>query len=390
MATPVNKLETVVGVAKEVTEGTYVAPTDFLLSLPGIANNPAREELVRENLRADIGEVAPRIGIKTIETGVPLELKAGGTEGADPEMDLFLESALGNKRTISVRVTTKAGNGTTQLEIEDADIASLSVGDFIIVLESGDHTMHFITVKDSGAGTANVTITPARSAPADNVQISKSVTYFPANSGHSSLSVTTFWGDTIDERAIGCKVASFSLDNFTTGQLASIAFSMAGLNFARVDGGSSSPVFSSALPPVLLNACIFQDGIQLELNDVTLSFTNEIAQQRDLCSTQGIVSQRVKKRSIAGTINPYLDDTVVDQFNKFDLNTQYTLMITAASPSAVAGELDLGSAIGIFLPQVISTADPVGDVDDLLTDAIEFKATQGSSGDQDDIFIGFV
>lgn len=394
MATPINKLETVVGVAEEVTEGTYLAPTDWLLPLPGVTITAAREELLRETLRSDIGELTPRVGIKSSEASVPLELKASGTEGGTPEMDLLLEGALGGVPVdIATQSTTKAaGNTATVLQIEDADIGKYAVGNMIVVLESGAHDINFITAVDPTGGTANITVTPGKASGSysASVVVSKSRNYGVANSGHKHLSMTAYWGDTIQERVIGAKVAGFALENFSTGQLGSVNFTLDGLDFAKLDGSSAGASFSSALPPILLNACIFQDGVQLELSEFSLTLANEVAEQRDLCSSTGVISQRVKKRTITGSMNPYMDDTTVDQFDKFDLNTEYALVITGYSPSSTAGEIDLGSAFGFYLPQVISTAAPTSDVDDLLVDAVEFRATQGSAGTSDDIYVGFV
>jgi len=51
--------------------------------------------------------------------------------------------------------------------------------------------------------------------------------------------------------------------------------------------------------------------------------------------------------------------------------------------------LILGSSFGIYFPQVLFTADAVSDLDELLTEEIEFSANSGSDGSLQDVFISF-
>ena len=134
MAIGIQKNTTQIGVKEEVTEGTFVpvaADTDFIQPLEdGFDMTPAKELVERTILTSSIGNPTPRVGTKSVAATLPVELRASGIEGGTPDFDLFLKGALGDVRTIAAQVTTKvAGNTSSVLQIEDADIGDFTVGD---------------------------------------------------------------------------------------------------------------------------------------------------------------------------------------------------------------------------------------------------------------------
>jgi len=386
---------TVIGIEEEVTQGLFVAPqtdTSFIQTLPGFAWTPAREELVREIIDGSIGEATPRKGMKSVTEALPVEFRASGIEGGDVDFAPLLRAAMGARRN-SASSTTKAGNTSSVLQIEDADIGKYSPGDIVLVEEAGAFELRPITIVDSTPGSANITLAFALTAgaPADGVDISAFTTYLTANSTHPSLSASIFRANEIREAGLGLRVTSMALENFQTGQLASWNFALEGLTYTYVDGAAPfTPVFDTGLPPVILEACIFQDGNILKLNNFGVNLENTLAFITDTCNVNGRDSSRVSKRVITGTINPYTDDTDVSQFTKFDLNTEYSLFASAFNPSIVAGEIVLGSAVGIWLPQCISTEFVPGELDGTEIDDITFKATRGSTGTSEEMFLGLV
>ncbi|MBK6381721.1 MAG: hypothetical protein IPF72_19495 [Chitinophagaceae bacterium] len=266
------------------------------------------------------------------------------------------------------------------------------MGDIIVIKEPGAHSSHAITAIDTTPGAATITILPAApGVPTNGTDISLSTTYYPANSGHTALSLSYYWANTIREAAIGCKVTSLSIDNFTVGQIASFNFGLEGLSFTEVDGAAPhTPSYDSGIPPLILQACVYQDGVDVPLNSFTLSLDNSLGFITSTCSADGKISSRITERSIKGTMNPYKDDTSVAQFTRFNTNTPFTLCAFAFNPSAVSGEITMGSVVGIYLPNCLITSKKVADQDGILTDEIEFSADRGNSGSADEIFIGFV
>lgn len=396
MATPIAKNATVVAVMKEVTEGTYVAPgaaTDYVQVLEGISSNPIKETIERSVLTSSIGKVQPRAGLESVEGSLPMELKASGTEGGIPESGYVIESALGATRAITTQTTTKSsGNTGSVLQIQDADISKFNVYDIIVVLESGAHHCCYVSAVDSSAGTANITVSPSKPSGSfsNSVVISKSRMYYTANASHPSLSISTYWANEITQKAIGCKVASLALSNFSVGQIASWDASFSGLSYDRIDGAAPhTPSFDTALPPIVVsNACVYQDGTALKVNQFSFSVENEVSFVKEICAGQ--TGSRVVSRSVTGSFNPYMDDTAVTQFTKFDTNDDYVIFAFAANPSSTAGEYELGSVCGFVLPKCLTTELPTGDVDGLLTDDVSFTASRGAAGTTEEVYIGFI
>ena len=184
---------------------------------------------------------------------------------------------------------------------------------------------------------------------------------------------------------------SFALENFSTGQIANWNFSFEGLEASEQDGAAGfTPAYDSALPPLILKACLHQDGVKLDINDFAFTVENTLGFLTSTCDENGRIASRITDREVSGSFNPYKDDTSVDQWNKFDLNTTYELVVWAYNPSSVSGEIELGSAIVMYFPNCITTEKPVGDQDGLLTDNISFRASTGADGTSDELTISFI
>jgi hypothetical protein len=398
MATGVIKNTTIIGIKTEATEGTYIAPaavTDYLNpNEDGFELKPKKELVDRAVLDSNIGYATPRPGMKGVEVSLPVEWRASGTEGSATNYDLLYKGSLGGQRQITTTTTTKAtGNTGSILQIQDADISKFTVGDYIVIKEAGAHLGCFVTAKATGVGVASITVTPAKATGSysNSVVISKSTTYFPANSGHPALSLSYYWGNTIVEQAIGCKVKSMALDSFETGKLASMNFGLEGLSFNEIDGAAPhTPTFDTGLPPLILNACVYQDGVTVALNKFSLSLDNDLGFLTSTCDSGGKIASRVVSRKIKGSFNPYKDDTSVAYFTKFNANTEFALVINAFNPSSVAGEGVMGSFCGIYLPKCILTEKSVGNKDGILTEELSFTVSRGVDGQTDEIFVGFV
>ena len=396
MTTPIAKNATLVAIEPEVTEGTYVAPSagsSFIQTLEGIEVNPAKDLVEREVLTNSIGKVQPRVGLRSVSGSLPVEFKGSGTEGGAPEYGLLLESALGTKRSFTSS-TTKTGNANNQLEIEDADISKYSKYDILVIKESGSYHVAYVTAVDTTASAANIQYAPtAPFTPSDNVEVAASQMYVTANDSHPSFSTSVYWADEIRQTGVGCKVTSLSLENFQTGQVPTWGISFDGSNYDRVDGSAPfTPSFDDALPPILQggeSSCVFEDGTQMENNNFSVELSNELSFVESICEGRSGAS-RMTSRTVSGSVNPYMDDTDVSRFTKFNDNTPFALFAYAANPSSTAGELELGSICAVLLPNCITTEMPTGDQEGLLTDDISFSANRGSQGDIEEMVVGFI
>ena len=251
MATPIVKNLTQIGIKAEVTEGTFVpvaADTDFVQPLEdGFELISLKEQIDRNILTSSIGRATPRAAQESSTASLPVEMRASGIEGGEPDFDLLLKGAVGDVRTVGSQFVTDTGHSSTVLQVTAHPFA---VGDSFVILEAGQR--HICAVRLQTATT--LTICPeAPFTPSDNVVLSKTRVYFPADTGHPSLSLSYFWANEILQKGIGMKVNNLNFGNVTTGQTGVFEFGLEGLNFDEVDGSSGfSPVFDSGLPPIHL------------------------------------------------------------------------------------------------------------------------------------------
>lgn len=390
------KKNTAYAVKVEGTEGTYEAPasaSDYVQVLAdGAELNPSKELLERNIFTSSIGKTSPRVGMKQVSGTIPVEARAHSTEGAAPEYDALMRSALGSKRTISTTTTTKAsGNTASVLQIEDADISKFNVGDIIMVKMDDAYHVSPISAVDDTASSANITLlVPHPSGDIDDsVVIAKSTTYIVADSGHPSLSISKYVEGAIREKAVGCKVTSMSLEGFATGQLPSFSFGFEGLDYAReVSAIPHTPSYDSALPPIVLDGRMYMDGSAIDINELTVELENTLAFKTSIAAENGRVASRPTERSITGSINPFKPDNSVANYTKYDANTAFSLFAYAKVPTSTAGEF--GQVIAIYMPNCVITEMSEADQDGLLQDAITFSANRGSTGSVSEIYIAVI
>ncbi len=401
------RANTVIAVVEETVEGTYKAPasgTDGYIQpkTDGFDTDPSRETKERAIFSGGFGKADPRASMKTGTGAIPVEMKGSSVEGVAPQgVDTLLESLLGGKTTIATQNTSKAvGNAQTVLEIEDADIGDYAVGDGVIVLESGDHQVQFIEVVDTTGGAANITVYPGNTAGAfsNSVVISKSTTFKGADTGHTTWSLSAFWGNLQREEYHGCRTAAMALEGFVVGELPTLSFTGDALGFERTASTASpfTPVFDGSLPPVVLNAQVFKknaagSAVCIDVNEVGMSIEQATAFLTSVCSVDGrIASRKTGKRNIPLTFNPYGDSTSVADFDDWNEGDAFKMMISVFNPSTVTGEIALGSCVAIWLPNCVFTKVKVGDQEGVVTDNIEAIATGGSDGSNLDVAVSFI
>jgi hypothetical protein len=385
-----------IGIMKEVTEGTYLAPsgvTKFLAVLgDGAQLTPSKDLKERNVMTGSIGKVTPRTGMKSVGGTVPTEARTSGTPGQEPQYGPLMEAALGAVRSNTTVITTKAsGNTASILQIEDADISKLAIGDSVLVKQSGAFHVSPITAKSSGAGTATVTmLVPHPSGDCtDSVTIEKLVTYYTANSGHPTLSISKYVEDARLESASGVRVKSLELNNFATGELADLKFALEGLTFDQsLTAPPFSPTFDSALPPIVLSAVVYMDGVAVPVNELSFSLENTLAFKTSTASANGKISSRVTERKVSGSFNPYKQSDSIANYTKFNSNTEFSVFGYMANPTGTAGEFS--GVVALYLPKCIITELGEADQDGLLQETISFTASRGSDGASEELYITLI
>jgi hypothetical protein len=382
-----------VGVEIESTEGTYVAPqatTSYVSPLAdGVEISMGKETLERNNLNSSIGKNTPRTGMRSVSGSLAVEAKAHGTAGSEPEYGPLLKAALGAVRQNTAVVTTKSsGNTATVLQIEDADIGNFAVGDIVMVKQSGAYHVSPITAVDTTGSAANVTMLVAHPSGdcTDSVTVEKFSTYYTANSGHPTLSISKYIEDARLEQATGCRVTSLALNNFSTGQLADFSFSFEGLDFSSsLTAPPYTPSYNSALPPVVLSAYVYVDGTAVAVNDISWSLENSVAFKTSTQSSSGRVSSRISERKVSGSFNPYKQDDSIANYTKFINNTEFSMFGYMAVPTSTAGEFE--DVVAFYMPKCVITELSEGDKDGMLQENISFTAGRGTDGSSEEIYI---
>jgi len=397
MVIGITKSDSIVGVEVEVTEGVFIEPqadTSFVQPID-FAVDGTRETQEREILTSGLAKAKPIPGIKAAEASLTLELRGSGLEGEQTDAHNLLKATFGTNRSLGARVTTKAGNTDTVLQIEDADISSFKVGDAILVLESGAHHIAPIIAVDPTGGFAEITLGIAAEAgsPADNVEIAKFQTYLPSNNqgDYASLSVSNYLGNEIRRSASGLRPNAMTVADFTTGVIPKLEFAMSGTTFNEVDGAAPfTPNYDDASPTLVLGSCAFVDGVKVDINNLTVNFDSPVTFLTATCQVDGRISSRRIPRVVTFSIDPYKDDTTTEFFDKFDANTSFEFFVFLAQPSIVSGEFDLGSIVTFFMPSSTITTQSVSDLEDVLQDTIEATADGGNDGTGTEIFMGFI
>lgn len=391
------KDNTVYAVEIESTEGTYVAPTADTSYVQVLADGaeltPAKELLERAIFNGSIGKTTPRTGLRSVSGALPVEFRSSETEGAAPEYDALLRSGMGSRRQVTTTSADDTDSGTphtaSRIYLLDADASKYNIGDIVTIKVSGDHhTSPVIAISNTPGDVYIDLLVAAAGAFSDGDAISAVSTYTVADSGHPSLSISKYIESAVLEQATGARVNSMALENFTTGQLASWNFGFEGLDFDRsITAQPHTPNFDDALPPIILQACVYQDGVQIDINELSISIENTLGFATSTCAENGRISGRATERSVSGSFNPYKEDNSIADFTKFKNNTEFSIFAVAFVPTAVAGEY--GNVCSIYMPNCIITELSEADQDGLLQEEVSFTASRGTTAADDEIFVSY-
>ena len=392
------KDNTVYAVEVESTEGTYVAPASdasYVQTLSdGAEMNFAQETLSRDIFTGSIGKVKSRTGTKTSNGSMPVELRANSTEGDAPEFDGLIRSAMGLRRQVTATTIDSTDSGmahtTTRVYLADADANKYQVGDSITIKSAGSFHTSPITAVSNVASDVYVDMLVADDvAPSNGDVIAALTTYVTANSGHPSLSITKYIENVRRERVSGAKVTSMTLESFTTGQLASLNFGFESLEFeCSLDANPFTPDYDDQQPPIMLGACVYMDGSQIEVNEFSFSLENTLGFKTSTCSKNGRISSRPTERVVTGSFNPYKQDDDISLCTKFECNETFTLFASANLPNC-PDDGEYAGVVSFYMPNCAITEISEADQDGLLQDEVSFEASRGDSGTEEEIYITF-
>lgn len=374
-------------VIKESTPWSHEAPgaaSDAVKAkTDGFELTPSKDLLEKDELGQGLSASKSLTGLETVTGAMSVYAKANGIEGTQPEIGPMLESGMGSVRLQNTQNLdhTSATSTTTVLEFDTTP--EYEVGDVVLVKTAGAYEVRPVIA----VGANNITLKYALStAPADATVIGAVCTYVPTDSGHPSYSINKYVEGAVVERGIGMVTQTIGISSFGTGQLSSIDMSATGINYDRLaETPAFTPEFDTGTTPVILNACIVQDGNVLEVNEFSMTIENTLSEITDTCN--GKTSIRVSSRKVTGSINPKKVTNSSTQWDHFNENTEYSLHITAHVPTATGEYKDV---ISYWIPKCNTIELTEGEVNNgVLTDNVTFQAF-ATSKDEQEIYISFI
>ena len=362
-------------IKEESTPFTYEAPTAtddaIKVKTDGLELTPSKELLEKDEIGQGLSSAKSGTGLEGVTGSLNAYMKAHGTEGTVPEYGVLVESLFGTKQVAATQVTDNTSQASTASRLEFNAAPNFKVGDSLLVKVAATFEVRPVTV----VGADYVELAYALTgAPGDATSIAAVTTFVPADSGHPSYSVTKYIEDAVAEKATGCMTSSMTLSSWSVGQYAGLDFAVEGIDFDREfevpDSGILPPSFDTANTPVILGACVVQDGVTLEVNEFTLSIENTLAPITDTCN--GKTGIRVTDRKVSGSFNPKKLTDSLTQYTNFDQNLNYELHIIAKVPTATG---EFKDTIAFWIPMANTVELAEGEVNNgLLTDAVSFQA----------------
>ena len=222
----------VMGVMVETTEGVYVPPAtenDYVALQPDAAIVPETETLENVELTGTNAMSKPIQGLEAPTATYSSYLKASGTEGVAPESGKVLKAMFGGEKVASVEYDLVVGSTTSVLNVDVGEGVNFIVGQSVLI-KDGANGFRIRTIREINTDALTLDFhLPA--APAAGVLLGKAVTYFPADSGHDTLSLSYYAGNGGAISAMtGSRPTGYSI-TADAGQLINGNFTFEGIKF---------------------------------------------------------------------------------------------------------------------------------------------------------------
>lgn len=367
-------------VKEESTEGQYAAPTnsDFLeITEDGVTMEKTRDSLERNLMTGDRVTKKLRLSNKNVTVSFASELTASKVAGAAPAYSEVLESFGFKAKGSAFGTATDVGSTTTVIELEDA--SGISIGDIVKV---GAHVSPVI----GKTGSAITLLIPMPEAPLDGEVVFRSGAQYKLDKTmNKTLSATRiFEGDQVEERAVGLRTQTITLENFSVGQIPTLNFSLMGLNFTDILSPSSFvPNYSNAEPSYVHGACMWKNSTEISVSEIGLSMEQTVSQIKTTCAENGAIASRgTGKYNINCTFNPYKDQADLG-FTLDDVS--YSLFFSIKNPGVSEDETQ--NDIAFYLPKAKSTTVSLADVEGVHTDSV--SAMSVPDNESESIVIAF-
>ena len=226
------KRNTVVAAMTESTENTLIEPsanTDYLPVRPDFEVQIGYENLVNEELRSSIGPAKSVQGFEVTSATIPLYLKPSGTTAEGPDAARILKAAFGNEENAAAEYDTVSSSAVDTVKVDSGEGASFRRGEALLVQHNDGNAYEIRPIKS--ISTDDLTpLFDLDNAPASGVSLGRATTYYPAQTGHDSLSLWMYLGNGGNIKAIsGARPTSLAI-GLTAGQPITMDVSLEGLS----------------------------------------------------------------------------------------------------------------------------------------------------------------
>jgi len=222
----------VMAITVESTEGTPVVPsaaTDFVAMQDDFSMEPAFNELENAELKNSLGSAKTILGLEQPTASFSHYLRHSGVEGQAPNFGNLLEASLGAESVAGAEYDTVAASTTSVINVDAGEGATFQKGEALLVKDATNgYSIRPIHSISTDALTLGFNLS---SAPASGVNLGQAVTYYPANSGHQSLSLWAYRGNGgATELMAGSRVTEAAI-SITAGELINCSYSLEGISY---------------------------------------------------------------------------------------------------------------------------------------------------------------
>ena len=225
----------VLAIKEEVTEGTPVVPTaaaDYVALQDDFTMAPATDVLDNAELKSSIAPGKPIQGAENPTASFSHYLRASGTVAQAPNYGLLMKAAFGAVTTAATEYNTVAASTTSVVNVDTGEGASFQRGEALLMKDAvssgGQYSIRCI---DSIATDALTLGFRTASAIGTAKNLGRSVLYYPANSGHPTLTLWHYLGNGGALQAIsGARVTDTSIE-ISAGDLINANYSLEGTQF---------------------------------------------------------------------------------------------------------------------------------------------------------------
>jgi hypothetical protein len=214
----------------EVTEGTPVAPSSadqFVPLRSGFTMEYAVETLENEELLADIGAAKPNKGKESVNGEHTAYLKASGTPGTAPELDIMYQSVLGGKSVASTEYNTVSSSTTAIVKVDTGEGSTFEQGEALLVKNGAGYEIRNISSIATNDLSVNFLL---NNAPGTGVDLGRAVLYKPGSTFPSFTAWLYNGNGHAVEMASGDQLTELSLE-FNVNEYASASFSYQGIKY---------------------------------------------------------------------------------------------------------------------------------------------------------------